>query len=110
MGLLVSCSIALVSTKDDISKHLFLSGEVEGGYETWQGLAGPAPSHPAPLTSSCLKGLELDGLNVVDKCRHLLGGIDLTAGCALWPPNARLVVPDVPQSPPQHPFPHLQSY
>lgn len=26
MGLLVSCSIALVSTKDDISKHLFLSG------------------------------------------------------------------------------------
>lgn len=25
MGLLVRCSIALVSTKDDISKHLFLS-------------------------------------------------------------------------------------
>lgn len=25
MGLLVSCSMALVSTKDDISKHLFLS-------------------------------------------------------------------------------------
>lgn len=43
MGLLVSCSMALVSTKDDISKHLFLSGGWGvGGSQAWQ---GQTPSH-----------------------------------------------------------------
>lgn len=50
MGLLVSCSMALVSTKDDISKHLFLSGgRAAGGRQAWQGRAG-SHSHPLPPT------------------------------------------------------------
>lgn len=85
MGLLVSCSIALVSTNDDISKHLFLSG---GPGRSEAGQAGPPLTlhltlPVLTLTSSRLKGLELDGLNVVDKRGHLLGGVDLTAGGAL---------------------------
>lgn len=115
MGLLVSCSIALVSTKDDISKHLFLSGGqwgVEGRCKSCQGLAGPAPGHTFPLTSSSLKGLELDRLNVVDERRHLLRGIDLTAGCALWPQTQdqwyQMFLTHLPSG--ASPFPHLQAY
>lgn len=51
------------------------------------------PPSPNPLTSSSLKGLELDRLDVVDECGHFLGGIDLTAGSALWPPNEGSAVP-----------------
>lgn len=110
MGLLVSCSMALVSTKDDISKHLFLSG----GWR-WEGIRPgrarlPPPPPPLPLlTSSSLEGLELDRLNVVDKRGHFLSGVDLTAGGALRPPVAGSAVPcppagtwKLPHLPPHH--------
>lgn len=81
-----------------------------GGGE-WEGVrpgrARPPPSPPplTPLTSSSLEGLELDGLDVVDKRRHFLSGIDLTAGSALWTPNAGSAVPWPPAI--SWKFPHL---